>query len=183
MGNGVYSEMSKVEVLINGQKKELTWVERQGEWPAHYELNGEPFDGHRVLWSFAYEPYTYLKESELSGDEWRKGGTIKIFRNGEQVYKEFCRDPQNAASRMWGILAKCMDFDWEGLKEGRQIWWRETPAIITRLLLDQGAIIVDAVPGHTFPDRPWDKEDWEKLEDNTSVKLDIFDKNIWWWRE
>ena len=53
---------------IKGKDKEAVWVEKQGHWDAHWEIDGVQFDGHHVLWSFSYEPYTYMKESELSGD-------------------------------------------------------------------------------------------------------------------
>ncbi|MEW6126705.1 MAG: hypothetical protein AB1757_06680 [Acidobacteriota bacterium] len=170
-------------VNINGKEKELEWVEKQGHWDAHYEVDGIPFNGHRILWSFSYEPYTYLKESELSGEEWRKGGTIHYFRNGEQVFEEFCREPDYASRRILTTLPKLMEFDWNKLVKGTKIYWRETPALIDYVMLDQGAFTVVVDGADRFPDHVWAKEDWEKLEDPTRVKIDIFDPHIWWWRD
>src|SRR6266550_5734358 len=43
----------------------------------------DEFDGHRVLVSVELSMKNYLKESELSGDEIRKGGSCLIKFNGE----------------------------------------------------------------------------------------------------
>ena len=80
-----------MKVNINNQEKELVGVGEGQDY--HFEVDDINFDGHRVLWSFGYESKTYLKESELSGDEWRKGGHMWIKRNGVSVFKEFCRTP------------------------------------------------------------------------------------------
>lgn len=172
----------KVQLKIGGEEKELDWVEKENYRDSHFELGGEDFDGHRVLWSFSYEPHTYLKESELSGEEWRKGGWIKYFRNGIQVYEQFWRDPETAPIQIARELPKIMEFDWERLKEGKKIFYRDTPAIISRIILDQGSVIIDVDGVERFPDHVWAKEDWEKLEDPTSVKDDIFSPHIWWFR-
>lgn len=41
-----------------------------------HEKNGIDFAGHFLEWKLEYTPKTYLKESHLSGDEWRKGGRL-----------------------------------------------------------------------------------------------------------
>lgn len=61
-----------------------------------HELDGIPFDGHFLEWKLEYTPETYLKESELSGDEWRQGGAVKIYLNDDCVLNEFCRKPERA---------------------------------------------------------------------------------------
>ena len=175
--------MNTPTVIVRGQEKELTWVEKQGEWPAHYELDGEQFDGHRVLWSFSYEPENYLKESELSGDEWRKGGVIKYFRNGQQMFEQFCREPDRAAIQILHMLPKLQEFDWDKLVKGTKLYWRNIPALVDYVMLDQGAFTVIPDGDYEFPNRLWDEEDWMKLEDPKHVKIDIFDHDIWWWRK
>lgn len=173
--------MTNPKVFVRGEEKELTWVEKQGDWGPHYELNGDPFDGHRVMWAFSYEPNNYLKESELSGDEWRKGGSIKYFRNGIQVFEEFCREPHQATIQILHMLPKLQDFDWDKLVKGTKLYWCDIPALVDYVMLDQGAFTVIPDGDFVFPDHPW-SENWEKLEDPKNVKIDIFDKNIYWYR-
>lgn len=61
-----------------------------------HEIDGVNFAGHFLEWKLEYNPETYLKESELSGNEWRKGGHVKIYLNGDCVLNEFCREPERA---------------------------------------------------------------------------------------
>lgn len=175
----------KKTFIINGKEKEAVWVERQGAWDAHWEIDGVKFDGHDVLWGFSYEPKTYLKESELSGDEWRKGGSIKFFRNGVQVYEQFCRESERAAINILELLSKLQEIDWDKVKEGTKIYWRNVPATIGYVMLEQGCFMVkpdETLNIHEFPDNLWAKENWEKLEDPKNVKISVLDPNIWWWR-
>ena len=65
-----------------------------------HELRGIDFDGHFLEWKMEYVPETYLKESELSGDQWRKGGSVRIYLNGDCVLEEFCREPERALMLM-----------------------------------------------------------------------------------
>ena len=173
----------EVLLRVGGEKKKLNWVDRKGDYEGHYELNGENFDGHRVLWSFSYEPHTYLKESELSGDEWRKGGVIKYFKDGIQVYEQFCREPDYAPRKILETLPKLMEFDWDKLKEGTKIYYRDTPATVKYPILEQGSVIIEVDGAERFPDHAWADEDWQKLEDPKSVKDDIFSPFIWWYRK
>lgn len=173
----------QIQLKIGGEKKELDWVEGKDYRDSHYELSNENFDGHHVLWSFSYEPHTYLKESELSGEEYRKGGWIKYFRNGVQVYEQFWREPETAPIEIARKLPSIMEFDWEGLKEGRKIFYRDTPAVISRVILEQGSVIINVDGAERFPDYAWATEEWEKLEEPDSVKDDIFSPYIWWYRK
>lgn len=141
------------------------------------------FDGHHTLWGFEYFPTTYLKSSGLSGDEYRKGGEIRYFRNRKQVFSEFCREPEVAALKIGQTLLKLRDFPWEVLVEGNKVYWRETPAIVSRIIWDQGCVILDSEEGNSFPDHAWVKENWEKLENKKSVKVEFFDDSIWWFRD
>ena len=128
--------MTTRKVTINGKEKEAVWVDKQGEWGSHWEVDGIQFEGHINLWSFTYEPKTYLKESELSGDEWRKGGQVKIFRDGVCVYNEFSRTTDNAMRRIMINLPKLQEFDFDYLKVGRKIYNHDVPCTITRVLDD-----------------------------------------------
>lgn len=61
-----------------------------------HELNGIDFDGHFLEWKLEYVPETYFKESEISGEQWRKGGSVRIYLNDDCVMNEFCREPERA---------------------------------------------------------------------------------------
>lgn len=177
------TQQAKRTFLINGKEKEAVWVEKQGHWDAHWEVGGVEFDGHFVLWGFSYEPKTYMKESELSGDEYRKGGTIKFFKDGIQVYEDFCRESERAAIRILDLLGKLQSIDWDKIKEGTKIFWRDTPAVIGYVMLEQGAFMVKVDGVERFPDPAWADEEWQKLEDPTEAKIDVLDPYIWWYRK
>ena len=150
-----------------------------------FVVDGIPFDGHHTLWSFSYEPYTYLKESELSGDEWRKGGYIRIFRNGVCVLEEFCRTPETAIMRIPGELIKCMDLDWDNVKVGKSLYYRDYPAVI-RKILDNGYLILATEDGSEFPLWAFEKEDEQEAKNRewkTETKVHATENRIFWWRK
>jgi len=168
------------EVIIgDGQ-----WEKKEKvEWRNGKAFIGETeFDGHYILWGFEYFPTTYLKSSELSGDEYRKGGEIRYFKDRKQCYSEFCREPEKAVLHIGATLLKLQDFDWNCYFEGAKIYWRDTPGIVKRLIPEQGALIISVDGAVRFPDPPHAVESWEKLEDPTEVKIDIFDPHVWWYR-
>ncbi len=178
---------TKQTVNINGVDKEMKWVEKQGHWDAHWEVDGVPFDGHRTLWSFKYEPKTYLKESELSGDEWRKGGYMTIMRDGVSVFKEFCRRPERAFVVMAYILPKLQDFWWEKVKVGEKIYNHDMPATITSICED-GEIMVESESGEPFNwahNQEEKKEDPEHYEDEWGPKdrVHVLSEHLHWFRK
>ncbi len=71
---------------------------------SRHEIDGIPFDGHFLEWKIEYVPETYLKESEISGNEWRKGGQARIYLNGDCVLNEFCRSVERALMILSGKL-------------------------------------------------------------------------------
>ena len=135
---------------VNGQEKEAKWVDRTDTMDGYWEVDGVPFDGHRVLWSFSYEPKTYLKESELSGDEWRKGGALRIFRNGVCVYSQFVREPERATRYIAWFLPKLQEFPWEYVTVGRKLYDHDVPVVITSIC-DDGEVIVKTEDGSIIP--------------------------------
>lgn len=166
---------------------DLLSVTQKEPYRHYYEADGEEFDGHRVLWSFEYKPHNYLKESELSGDEWRKGGTIRIFKDGVCVLEEFCREPDRAASRMYELLTKCMHFDhWDSVVVGHKVYHAGTAAVIDSIA-DNGEIVLrteDGKPfriyGHVLED---EKEGNFDDEWKDKDRVHVTDSRIWWWRK
>jgi hypothetical protein len=136
-----------MEVQIHNQMKTLDFHENK-DLPT---VDGIDFDGHKVLWGFEYKPENYLKESELSGDEYRKGGTMTIFRNGVSVFKEFCRTPERAFVVMAYTLPKLQDFyEWDELVVGKKLYNHDVPCVITSVC-DDGEIIVQTEDGSRIP--------------------------------
>lgn len=151
----------------------------------------EAFDGHRLCWRIEVEEHNYLKESELSGDEIRKGGSYKLYVDDECIYEGFCRSVEYGIDVAKAIKDKLGDVaggDWLRAKTrdkmvGRKIFYHDVPAVITRLIVDQGCIIIEAAEGHKLrpPAYEEDPEDWA-LEHQDGVKDEVTSPHIWWWR-
>ena len=166
----------------NIEYKEVTYLEPQKE--SRWHIGDVEFDGHHTLWGFEYFPTTYLKSSYLSGDEYRKGGEIRYFRDRKQVYSEFCREPLTASNKIGATLMKLMDFDWEMVTIGRKVWYRELPCVITMICEDQGCVILEREDKKDFPDAVWHKEnDGAMGEGEDTVKVEIIDGGIYWYRD
>lgn len=165
-----------------------------------HEIDGVPFDGHFLEWKFEYVPRTYLKESELSGDEWRKGGAVKIYLNGDCVLNEFCRSEDRAVflvAKHLHELKCCFEILPVGLQDiktwkedivGRRIYHTGVPSIVERYCGD-GEILVrteDGKPyeiyGHKQEEK---KEDPEGYEDEWQDKdrVHITDIRLSWYRK
>jgi hypothetical protein len=147
------------------------------------------FDGHRILIDVQITSSNYMKESHLSGDEVRKGGAGKIFADGVQVYEFFHRDPQWACLRAYHLIGVLEEHSsgWLSKRErdrlvGRKIFFERTPAVITRLIEDQGCIIIATADGKLFPP-PVYARDGEDYERESEIKDDVLSRNIWWHRD
>lgn len=146
-------------VEINGEARPLEWIKGDGiNNFGHSEVGGVDFDGHRVIWSFGYEAKTYLKESELSGDQWRKGGYIRVIRNGVCVWESFCREPLNAASMMYQIVSKCVHFEhWNEIKPGKKCYYQDVPSVV-KSVLEGGDVVVETEDGSNYPAWAYEQE-------------------------
>ena len=153
--------------------------------------NIEGFDGHRLCWRIEVEEQNYLKESELSGDEIRKGGSFKLFVDGECIYEGFCRSVEygmKAAERMKDKLSDVAGGDWLRAKTreklvGRPIFYHGVPAVISSLIVDQGCVIIKAADGHKLraPVYEEDPDEWA-LDNGDGVKDEVTSPHIWWFR-
>lgn len=158
----------------------------------HYvEMHGKAvgFDGHRVLIGVNLQSKNYLKDSELSGDEVRKGGSCEILADGEVVYEFFHRDPQWALLKAHHLIGELgghasgwMNKEDRDRLVGRKVFYREVPAVIERLIVDQGCLIIRTESGEPFPP-PVYREAGEDDERESSVKVEVTDANIWWFRQ
>jgi hypothetical protein len=158
----------------------------------HYvEMDGaEPtgFDGHRILIGVNLQSENYLKESELSGNEVRKGGNGQILADGEVVYEFFFRDIGYALRKAQQVIDQLSDgtCDWL-IKErrdaliGRKLFYREHPAVVERLIVGQGCLILRTEDGKPFPPPVW-RDANEDEDGEPTVKVEVTDPHIWWWR-
>lgn len=152
----------------------------------------EAFDGHRLCWRVEVEESNYLKESEYSGDQIRKSGVYRIFVDGECIYEGFCRSVSSGmklAERMMELMSEVCSGDWLRTKTrasmlGRKIFYHGVPAVITRLFVDQGAVIIEAAEGHRLMPPPYvdDPQDWA-IDNSDGVKDVVTSPHIWWWRK
>ena len=161
-----------------------------------HEIDGVNFDGHFVEWKFEYVPKTYLKDSELSGKEWRKGGNVKIFLNNDCVFSEFCRTESMALTLITKHLheLKChfelqgVDLEnWQEKLVGKKIYLAGVPSIITHYSGD-GEILVRTEDGKPYEIYGYKVEaikNGEDVDDEWYDKdrIHITDSRIWWWRK
>lgn len=146
----------------------------------------EGFDGYRIRTKVEIEEFNYMKESELSGNEIRKGGSCKIYFDDICCWEFFHRNAQEACLEARQIIRELSEHPSEwSIKSsraalvGRKVYYRDQPAIIESLITSQGCVIL--IPEGIAEFRPplWDKE----RDDVDSVKCDVLDKSIWWFRE
>jgi len=170
-----------MKVKIHNQYKEVEYdTRRDGPF-----VDGISFDGHFTLWSFEYIPKTYLKESELSGDQYRKGGEMVIYRDGVSVFREFCRTPERAFVVMQYILPRLKDFMmWSEVKEGKKLYNHDVPVVIDSLC-DDGEVIVKTEDGSEIP---WafkieDKDDEWGDDWYDSDRVHILSEHLHWFRK
>jgi hypothetical protein len=161
-----------------------------------HQVNGIDFDGHFNEWSFEWKPKTYLKDSYLSGQEYRKGGEIKIYLNGDCVLNEFCSEDEMALTLITKHLheLKChfelQGVDLTGWKEalvGKKIYHAGVPSIVESYLGD-GEIIVrteDGKPYEIYGSKHEEKKnDPENFDDEWKDRdrVHITDSRIYWHR-
>lgn len=154
-----------------------------------HEINGIKFDGHFLEWKLEYTPKTYLKESELSGDEWRKGGSVKIYLNGDCVLNEFCREPERALMLLSkGLHELQYHFEifgvdiaaWKENMIGKKVRHGGIPSTVERYCGD-GEIIVTRDDGKDYrPDLYPSLMDEEENEWKNRDRVHITDKRINW---
>lgn len=157
-----------------------------------HEVNGIRFDGHFTAWKLEYSPHTYLKESELSGDEWRKGGSVRIYLNDDCVLEEFCREPERALMLLSRGLHELQCFfegfgipdlqSWKTQIVGKKVRHGSIPSTIERYC-GNGEVIVRRDDGKSFrPDLypglmsgEYGSDEWKDRD-----RVHITDKRLNW---
>jgi hypothetical protein len=154
-----------------------------------HEIKGIPFDGHFLEWKLEYNPKTYLKESELSGDEYRKGGEVKIYLNGECVLNEFCREPERALMLLSKGLHELQCFfefygiqiqNWKEDIVGKKVHHGGIPSTVQRYCGD-GEVILKRDDGKDYrPDLYPSLVNEEEDEWGDEDRVHITDQRINW---
>jgi len=189
--------VSFATATVEGQEVELLF----GEHPHSRRDNNEyarfpdgaiqPFSGHRVAIGVEIQESNYLKESHYSGDEVRRSCAGIITFNGEAVGEVSGREILPTLLSAYQQIQKLQDlpFNLADPKDraaliGRKIWYREIPAVITSVILDQGCVII-APDGAVFPPPAYYKADDGDLDDPSewqTAKVEFESKSIWWFR-
>jgi hypothetical protein len=190
VGNAINEKPFDVVKMKNGDSLELI----HGEHPHSKQDNTVyartkdgtiyDFDGYRRPFKIEIEEYNYLKSSGFSGDEIRKGCSIKVFCDGVQVFDEFHRNYEHGyriANQFildmelnWGWFPKNVDE-----KIGKTIGYREQLFKIKSFLISQSCMIIS-----TIDDKPRKKflwEDEEDVEDEIELKVEITSPHITWY--
>ena len=67
---------------------------------------------------------------------------------------------------------------------GRKVWWRSEPAIIESWIYGQACVILkpDGIEGFTVPPEFRGELVPSYCDEDHTIKADILDKHIWWFR-
>jgi len=196
-GNGDKKAWAKVKLGQGKHAKEVGLVHgehphsRQDNTTYAIEKDGtiHDFDGHRLCCKIEIEEYNYLKESHISGDEIRKGCSVKLYVNGIQILDEFSRTHEWGYKKVVDHINKLeQHWDWFPSKTdkyiGKVVSYNETLCKITSIITHQSCVILETIDGKPFPNYRWNDEDEDEKEN--SIKVNITSDNIYWypkWRE
>lgn len=145
------------------------------------------FSGHRAALKIEVEEQNYLKSSELSGDEVRGVAVGTVHAGGLLVLRETGRDAQSVMLRLLTKIPMAMEHSvalWNARErqrvKGRKVYWRGEPAVVERFdeYMLEVTIRAETESG-AFRRMPWDDSD----DSRTTVRDDVYSKDIWWWRE
>lgn len=162
------------------------WACPEGEKPTFENLIG--FNGDAPTWGVIFERNNYTKHKwgetsvECNGSCW-------ITRNGKLFYNIPARFMDYGLAKAQHILVQLLEEcplwlaerNWKENAIGRKIWYREQPAIITRISSDNELWIVpDGIEKFKAPVY-WGNDDYEDYSDGLMVEL--LSPNIYWFRD
>lgn len=145
---------------------------------------------HRPCWDIEVRQRNHTKQ-KWGETQINSGVGVTIYCNQRPVYTFTVRDIEYALAKAQTLLIDLgehpFNFIFPEKEIGRKVWYHNQPAIIDRLLLDQGCIMLkyDGEGGFDMK-HPWDRpEDGgpSEWDGESSVKDDILSSNIWWFRD
>ena len=172
----------------------LDWGDGKGNcfWAYPYDEemsfdNLVEFDGvPGARWGIEYYPTNYIK-CKYDESEIRRGRHLVITRNEEPFYEGFMTFHEALSyildNRLDDHPMDLNNRDFDKNVIGRKVWWRSEPGVITHYCKGQAAVIIepDGIKKFTRPREYSDSI--VPIEEDADVKVDIFDKHIWWFRE
>lgn len=170
---------------MNGEEMyDNWWVRVNDQWVPWLDKGS-----NRVSWEIN------IKQGNRTKEKWgetdiRTTGHLEIFCNKYKVY-DFgfgCINwaMNKAQTLMVDMMEHPFDFTNPEKEIGRKVWYYDQPAVVSRLILDQGCIMLKKEDGTGFVmSKPWDQDD-EMSSDwdgENEVKDDVFAPTIWWFRK
>lgn len=148
---------------------------------------------NRTCWDISLRTENRSKykwnSTRITGNGW-----VDIKCNQRVVYSFPFRDIEYGLARVTVLITEMMEHSFNFCDPeselGRKIWYHEQPAIIERLILSQGAIIVkfdglNELGGFNLR-KPWETQedrDADEWHGQSEVKTNILDPKIWWHRD
>lgn len=129
---------------------------------------------------------THFSFTDHSG--YLKRCSIGIYRNNE-LFMELHGNPAYNIDKARTIIEELgshpCDFttiDYDKKIIGRKVWIYDQPGVITGYIKGQAAVIIAPDGIDSFEKPHWMQDEDEDLYMEEDIKTDIFDKNIWWFR-
>lgn len=164
------------------------WAYPRDEEPTYENLIEFDCD-NPVSWGIRYTPKNVIK-CKWDECESYSVGSVVITRNGEDFYN--VRGGINYGIDKARVIISefkehpidCQMIDFDKKVIGRKVWWRSEPAIVTHWCKGQACVILepDGIDKFTTPAEFYEEDGEDHYEDGT-VKTDILDDHIWWFRE
>jgi len=173
-----------------GSRWDDYWCCPAGEEPTYKNLRG--FQGHVCCWGIRCEEYNYLKSKWSSGDSLERSCKTVITKNGKPFYTVCGRTMEYALIKAKHVLDIIQEHsvgfwekDWKKDLIGREIYYRNEPAIIQEVWSDCNVYVVPDMDGKPFSKPAWARDEpdyWDEYK--YGLKVDIIESNdIWWWRK
>ncbi len=193
----VYSVFVKGEMKPILQRKETHEHALHNRGSDNYwiDINGEmvpfiPRDAHRPAFEFRVRQENGYKH-KWGGYRLTKSVVATIIANGKSVYEFHTRDMDYALAKCQVLAAEMTEhsFDFFDLQSNnnRKVWYYEQPGLIKPDYYHNGrlSIIYDGDEEGFDLDRPWwirnpIEDDWHMKKE---VHTDVFDSNIYWFRD
>lgn len=138
---------------------------------------------NRPCFEFKIREGNYVKYKYDNSDI-RGSVFCEIFLNGDKVYEFGAGSIEYATARAVVLKSEIMehpfDFSNPDGEIGRKVFYKDEPAVVERVILDQGCVILRKDAHGNFKKPIWDDEGWE--DEDSTVKEDILSDHIWWWR-
>jgi hypothetical protein len=175
-----------VHTISSNSENDL-WCYPRNKKPSYENLR--EFNGIPVEWGFyldAHNRYFSKYEDEEVTYHYR----VTITRNKKSFYDFIGNDVTYCIGKAMHLIAilpehplQLQQIDFDKKMIGRKVYWRDSPAIIDRYVDGQACVILKPDGMNKFPVPAWEKAEKDGDEPAEEIKTEIFDKNIWWFRD